>query len=266
MNSTVGKLYKIIYPGLESEIFLPNDDYPSGNCSYRFIVDTVKKYQHWEYDFFDPILKHIPEGSTVLDIGCNVGTYTLAFSHAVGDAGQVHAFDPQPYCKVCVDMSVEHNNISNVKMHRICMGSVESDTVLFLGNDSGLSLVCDGKIDFGSIPDKMETKLRKGERIDVTEVVRSQIGNQIINNKGDLFLSYEKTKTIDSLSLDNVSFIKIDVEGYAPHVFEGGIETIKKYKPVIFTDQLHDILPQLNYSITSLHERSGEEMKLCVPR
>ena len=43
-------------------------------------------------------------------------------------------------------------------------------------------------------------------------------------------------KTIDQLKLDNVSLMKIDVEGFEKMVILGGLETIKKHKPVIFTE------------------------------
>ena len=68
------------------------------------------------------------------------------------------------------------------------------------------------------------------------------------------------------MSLDNVSFIKIDVEGCAPQIFEGSIDTIERCRPVIFTDQLGDIIHKLNYDVTSMSERSGEVMNLCVPK
>ena len=35
------------------------------------------------------------------------------------------------------------------------------------------------------------------------------------------------------MCLDNLNFIKLDVEGYEINVIEGGINTIKKYKPII---------------------------------
>ena len=43
-------------------------------------------------------------------------------------------------------------------------------------------------------------------------------------------------ETLDSFGLAP-SFIKIDCEGYEPHVILGGIETIKRYKPDIFVEQ-----------------------------
>lgn len=47
-----------------------------------------------------------------------------------------------------------------------------------------------------------------------------------------IFLNVE-TKPIDSLKLDDLDFLKIDVEQAEMMVIEGGIETIKKYRPVI---------------------------------
>ena len=39
--------------------------------------------------------------------------------------------------------------------------------------------------------------------------------------------------TLDSLNLDNVGLIQLDVEYYELNVLRGAIETIKKFKPVI---------------------------------
>ena len=46
--------------------------------------------------------------------------------------------------------------------------------------------------------------------------------------------------TIDSLCLEDVSAIKIDVEGYELNVLMGGLETIEKYSPLIITEALDD--------------------------
>lgn len=43
--------------------------------------------------------------------------------------------------------------------------------------------------------------------------------------------------TIDSLGLTACDFIKIDVEGWESHVVVGGIETIRRFKPVIVVEQ-----------------------------
>ena len=42
--------------------------------------------------------------------------------------------------------------------------------------------------------------------------------------------------TIDSLNLDKLDYIKIDVEGYEENIINGSINTINKYKPIIILE------------------------------
>jgi FkbM family methyltransferase len=87
-------------------------------------------------------------------------------------------------------------------------------------------------------------------------------GGDIRTNKDE---KYEvKTINIDSLNLDKLDFIKLDVEGYEPKVINGGINTIKKFRPVItlecwsnhfgqtdlnHTKEQFKMLLDLNYSV-----------------
>ena len=44
-------------------------------------------------------------------------------------------------------------------------------------------------------------------------------------------------KTLDSVELTDVGFIKLDCEGYEPYILRGAEQTIKKYKPVILMEE-----------------------------
>jgi len=46
-----------------------------------------------------------------------------------------------------------------------------------------------------------------------------------------------KMDTLDAYKIEDVDFIKIDVEGYELHVLEGSKKTIKKYKPDILLEE-----------------------------
>jgi len=50
-------------------------------------------------------------------------------------------------------------------------------------------------------------------------------------------LSLRPSIRLDDLKIGKVDFIKIDVEGYELPVLKGGIETIKKWKPIICLEQ-----------------------------
>ena len=44
-------------------------------------------------------------------------------------------------------------------------------------------------------------------------------------------------KALDNLNLHDIDFIKIDAEGFEPFIIKGGINLIKKYKPVILYER-----------------------------
>jgi hypothetical protein len=50
-----------------------------------------------------------------------------------------------------------------------------------------------------------------------------------------------------SLGVNRLDFIKCDVEGSELLVFQGGYETIKKYKPMIFSEMLRKWASKFNY-------------------
>lgn len=43
--------------------------------------------------------------------------------------------------------------------------------------------------------------------------------------------------TIDSLGLDALDFLKLDIEGYEPHAISGAMNTIHEFKPVVLVEQ-----------------------------
>jgi FkbM family methyltransferase len=88
----------------------------------RFFVDLrdrvvarrlywFKVYEHEETDVVKTVVK---EGMTVLDIGANIGYYTVLFSTLVGEKGRVLALEPSPYNFEMLGKNIEANNLANV--------------------------------------------------------------------------------------------------------------------------------------------------------
>lgn len=68
--------------------------------------------------------KIIERGMTVIDAGANVGYFTLLTSGAVGAAGQVYAFEPDPTNYAYLSRNIEANNCTNIQAFKVALGSM----------------------------------------------------------------------------------------------------------------------------------------------
>lgn len=73
-------------------------------------------FGEWEPFETDLIKKYVGRGDIVLDIGANIGYYTLIFARLVGDDGKVFAFEPDPENFALLKKNVEVNAYRNVTL------------------------------------------------------------------------------------------------------------------------------------------------------
>jgi hypothetical protein len=64
-----------------------------------------------------------------------------------------------------------------------------------------------------------------------------------------------EVKTLDSLQIPKVDFIKIDVQGYEKYVLEGAKKTIMDSKPTIIIEMEDHQLRRFNYGVVELFEQ-----------
>ena len=132
-----------------------------------------------------------------IDIGANLGLFTFFMSRA---SRHVFAFEPNPY------------PLENLK------GLVDSNVTVLpiaLGNN-------DGPVEI-KIPHH-----RKGWSSNGASLASKEINDgKIINIQ---------CRKLDSLNIENIGLIKIDVEGFEIEVIRGAKETILKNKPVMIIE------------------------------
>ena len=143
-------------------------------------------------------MKDLLEGSTILDIGSNLGL----FSSAIIDKckyKKIYMFEP---VKEFFDFSKNMlKDRKKIVFNNFALGDVDAE---------------------------MEISINLDMNIGTSSLVRSHT-NEIKQTVS--------IKTLDSLNIkDKIDFIKIDVEGFDPNVILGGMKTIEKNMPVIFTE------------------------------
>ncbi|MEO1251441.1 MAG: FkbM family methyltransferase [Pseudomonadota bacterium] len=169
----------------------------------------------------DEILK---EGDTCIDIGANVGHFSLYSSHRVGRSGQVLAFEPQPDCCKKIEHKLSLNNISNVELHNLALGNTSGSLTLnVLGGGSIMAAI--------AIDPEIDTFVRESYEIPVAR-------------GDDVFPEH----------LDGDVFIKIDVEGYELFALQGMTKAIDRWKPAFLLEVERRYLERAGVSVEALFE------------
>ena len=202
------------------------------------VSDMARRGGIYEHYIFDYVKYNMDvTGTTIIDIGANFGFHTLEFAELVGPTGKVISFEPQKlvYYQLCGNIIL--NGYDNVTAHNVALGDVE--TVLRMENS-----------DYQS-PDTIN------------------IGNAHLNAYTDTRYNVVDVKRLDSYEFNNISVIKIDVQGYEPNILDGAIQTITKHRPVIFIEVELAQLQVYGYTESSIFDRLislGYEFKKLIDK
>jgi FkbM family methyltransferase len=190
--------------------------------------EEILYHAHWNKYFLNEknkIRQYLKNGDVAVDVGANIGLFSLILSDLVGDSGQVFSFEPIPMLHKKLINNINLNKLTNIVTIESGIGDKDCEIEIFLNPEqSGLSSAI-AKPSGNYIPQK----------INLTSL--------------DKFLKSRKEK---------ISFIKIDTEGYEPQVLLGAKELIERHKPVIYIELGGDhqktsvealkILKEYNYS------------------
>lgn len=148
-----------------------------------------------------------------MDIGANRGIYTYWMSKKAGKNGRVFSFEPQPELGGFLLDLKKSFNLENVMIEN--KGLSEKEGKFYIFRD----FVGSG-----------------GARL-------AQKGEELPENS-DLHKVEVAVTTLDTYfqdrKIDNLSFIKCDVEGHELSVFKGGEKLLKKHMPTILFECTHE--------------------------
>src|SRR5262249_10560824 len=69
------------------------------------------------------VSRQVTQGMAVLDVGANLGWFTVRLARLVGANGTVDAFEPRSDLKDLLSKTIAENRLTNVSIHNFALGS-----------------------------------------------------------------------------------------------------------------------------------------------
>lgn len=186
---------------------------------YRMVVDLRSALTEWpayymgDYDTaaIKALRKVIGHDWTVLDVGANVGFWTVPLAQQARKGGRVHAFEPMP------------GNLRRLRENLRLNGLDDAVTTYDIGlSDEAARVQLSLREDFAQgaetgnaaiVIDETDARFRTVE----IEVAR-------LDDVGE------------RLGIERVDFVKVDIEGHEDRFLLGARQTIAKWRPIIYTE------------------------------
>jgi FkbM family methyltransferase len=175
------------------------------HCTFQAesLVKTGRPHIQAELNNILAIIARLPDGCVVVDAGANIGLVSIPIAQAIQTrAGVVHAFEAQRMIFYALCGAAALNDLTNLFIFHRALGAAPGWL--------GATLPDYGQAqDFGlfSLTDQAR------EHVEKIPVV-----------------------TIDSLALERLDFLKIDVEGMEIDVLDGARETLRRFRPICWIE------------------------------
>ncbi len=188
-------LLKIL--GYQSYLTLVSDVY------IRLIKAGFLKHKYPELFYLQTIIK---PGFTCIDIGANVGYYSVFLSNYSGILGRVYSVEPVPLFATVFLKNTYKHAINNITLYQTALGA--QNTKIKMGTPT------------------INGVFRHG----LTKVLEpnSEANTNLHTYSVDMHIPDELFTDINK-----IDFIKCDVEGYEVHLFPHLANTLQKHKPII---------------------------------
>ena len=152
----------------------------------------------------------VEPGMTVVDVGANIGYFTLQFAKAVGNYGQVWAFEPVPEYRQRIFEHLKLNALGkNVTVFPCGLSDQENEQEINVGEASAT-------LHWTSSAMPPRTKV----------LIQLKTLDRIVSEQ----------------ELDHLDLIKIDIDGHEPAFLRGATEIIRKFRPVIVIEMAQHCL------------------------
>jgi FkbM family methyltransferase len=188
---------------------------------------------YWEMWVTEALARYTKPNAIALDIGANVGYFTMLMADAVGENGKVYAIEPNKRLAKLVRKSANINGFrTRVKVNNIALSDHENAAV-------ELAIPKSDPKNAGLITPEHPKRVYEAQHEEIEFVTCPQT-------------------SVDALGLSNVGMVKIDVEGAEYSVWRGMQETIRCSPNMMIAMEVN---AQRGYDLNMLHDEMHTQFR-----
>ncbi len=234
-------LFYTVYRGVEKEVEFRGNRYIIPTTDITIAPSLLSgDYESFELDLFEQVLR---PGMTVLDIGANIGIYSINAARRISP-GRVYAFEPVPENVSLLRRNIDLNGLDNVDVIPSAVGERDGVAPIFLASTIGTHSLA---------------------RKNALGIAGRRVSGAASGEDGSSEHLDVPMTTIDQFvaerSLD-VAVMKMDIEGYEGFGCAGAAETLSK-RPIFFMEFSEPHIRECGYDPGALMDRLLRTYDFC---
>ena len=210
----------------------------------RYIGEEFKAGKYWEEDTLLKLKEYINPCRDILEIGGHCGTSSIVYSSFLNNDKKVFVYEPQCNMYDLLVRNIEQNNLQNKiipnNLGVFCYEGTGKMNDIDLDGGGGLVL----------------------KRYNEESNLECNFGGIGLGKNGEVVY----LTTIDDMKMDDIGFIHCDAQGSENFIFSKAIETITKYRPVIFYENNKEYARYLYDSVCNSYPNYKEESLFDVKK
>jgi FkbM family methyltransferase len=184
--------------------------FPAGD---NVMAPTIHLDGTWEENEIDWLKKNVSPGDHCINVGANVGYFSIWLGKLVGENGSVTAFEPNPNLIPFFIANIQNSKLKNIKLRHAAVGNRSGFQWLFLNEKNfGDSRMFDPRITSGG-GNYRDHGFHKIPRRRLVRIVK-----------------------LDKVINENIDIVLIDAQGYDHEVLRGMKRIIANFRPKILTE------------------------------